>query len=397
MRRYQQSCAEVIARFEGHIGHYIGDGILAYFGYPKAHEDDALRAIRAGLDIVEAIKRLTASSRASASASTSGSASTPASSWSATSAPASSATRWRWSARPRTSPPACRALAEPGTVVVGERTRRLVEGLFTFEERGPQIVKGIEEPIAVYRVHEATGATSRFEATARRGLTPLVGRDEEIRLLLLALGGRQGRRGPRRPADRRARDRQVAHRAVVPRRTCAATTPTVLRYYCSPFYVHSALHPVLDQLERAAGLKKTDSPEVKLDKLEALLSQGCREVDPRGGAAGAAAVDPDRPALPAARGRARAQEGADARGPARAARRARAAAAADPARGRALDRPDLDRAVPADHRAHPAPAGAGDHRLSGRASRRPGPAFRTSPRCRSRTSTSARRPRWSTR
>ena len=137
----------------------------------------------------------------------------------------------------------------------------------------------------------------------------------------------------------------------------------MLRYYCSPFYVHSALHPVLDQLERAAGLTKSDSPEVKLDKLEALLSHGCREVDRAARAAGAAAVDPDRPALPAARGRARAQEGADAGSAARAARRARGAAAADPARGRALDRPDLDRAVPADHRPHPAPAGAGDHRL----------------------------------
>ena len=109
MRRYQETCAEVVARFEGHVGNYIGDGILAYFGYPKAHEDDALRAIRAALDIVEAIKRLNddlddLGRRASAS----GSGSTPASWWPATSAPASSATAWRWSARPRTSRRACK-------------------------------------------------------------------------------------------------------------------------------------------------------------------------------------------------------------------------------------------------------------------------------------------------
>ena len=122
-------------------------------------------------------------------------------------------------------------LAEPGTVVVGERTRRLVEGLFTFEERGPQSSRASRSRSSFYRVREPTGATSRFEATARRGLTPLVGRDEEIRLLLSRWEGAKAGEGHVVLLDRRARHRQVAHRAVVPRarraptmRPCCATT-----------------------------------------------------------------------------------------------------------------------------------------------------------------------------
>ena len=123
-----------------------------------------------------------------------------------------------------------------------------------------------------YRVHEPTGATSRFEATARRGLTPLVGRDEEIRLLLSRWEGAKAGEGhvvllTGEPGIGKSRIVQSFRDDV------RGDNATVLRYYCSPFYVHSALHPVLDQLERAAGLTKSDSPEVKLDKLEALLSR----------------------------------------------------------------------------------------------------------------------------
>ena len=167
IRRYQQSCAAVIARFEGYIGHYIGDGILAYFGYPTAHEDDALRAIRSGLDIVDAIKRLDGELESfgvsidvrvgiNTGLVVVGDIGT-------------GEFRDEMAVVGETPNVAARlqGLADPGTVVVGERTRRLVEGLFTFEERPPQLVKGIEEPIVFYRVHEPTGATSRFEATAR--------------------------------------------------------------------------------------------------------------------------------------------------------------------------------------------------------------------------------------
>jgi class 3 adenylate cyclase/tetratricopeptide (TPR) repeat protein len=277
MRRYQQSCAEVVARFEGHVGNYIGDGILAYFGYPTAHEDSALRAIRAGLEIVDAIKRLDGELESfgvsvdvrvgiNTGLVVVGDIGT-------------GEFRDEMAVVGETPNVAARlqGLAGPGTVVVGERTRRLVEGLFTFEEHGPHAIKGIETPVAVYRVREATGASGRFEATARRGLTPLVGRDEEIRLLLSRWEGAKAGEGhvvllTGEPGIGKSRIVQAFRDHV------RGDAVAVLRYYCSPFYVHSALHPVLDQLERAAGLKKGDPPEVKLDKLEALLSQGCREV-----------------------------------------------------------------------------------------------------------------------
>jgi class 3 adenylate cyclase/tetratricopeptide (TPR) repeat protein len=275
MRRYQESCAEVVARYEGHVGNYIGDGILAYFGYPKAHEDDALRAIRAGLDIVDAIRRLAGELDdygvridvrvgINTGLVVVGDLGT-------------GEFRDEMAVVGETPNVAARlqGMAAPGTVVVGERTRRLVEGLFKFEEREPQMVKGIDEPVTAFEVREATGAPSRFAATATRGLTPLVGRDEEIRLLLSRWKDVRSGQGhvvllTGEPGIGKSRIVQSFREHV------RADQPTVLRYYCSPFYVHTALHPILDQLERAADLKKSDSADVKLDKLEALLSRACR-------------------------------------------------------------------------------------------------------------------------
>jgi class 3 adenylate cyclase/tetratricopeptide (TPR) repeat protein len=277
IRRYQQTCAEVIGRFDGHIGHYVGDGILVYFGFPRAHEDDPRRAVAAGLAIVEAVQALNAevvqpgveiAVRVGINTGlvVAGDIGT-------------GEFRDEMAVVGETPNVAARLqeLAEPGTVVVGESTCRLVEGLFVFEALGAKVVKGIDKPVAVFRVREASGARSRFEATAWRGLTPLVGRDQELNLLLSrwmdAAGGDgqvvllTGESGIGKSRLIQAFRERVRSESV-----------TVLRYFCSPFYVHSALHPVLDQLERAAHLKKSDPPEVKLDKLEALLSQGTSQV-----------------------------------------------------------------------------------------------------------------------
>ncbi|MCE3250315.1 MAG: adenylate cyclase [Geminicoccaceae bacterium] len=275
MRRYQESCAEVVARYEGHVGNYVGDGILAYFGYPKAHEDNALRAIRAGLDIVDAIRRLAGELDdygvridvrvgINTGLVVVGDIGT-------------GEFRDEMAVVGETPNVAARlqGMARPGTVVVGERTRRLVEGLFVFEEQGPHMIKGIDEPVTAFEVREASGAPSRFAATATRGLTPLVGRDEEIRLLLSRWEDVRSGQGhlvllTGEPGIGKSRIVQSFREHV------RVDQATVLRYYCSPFYVHTALHPILDQLERAADLKKSDSAEEKLDKLEALLSRGCR-------------------------------------------------------------------------------------------------------------------------
>jgi class 3 adenylate cyclase/tetratricopeptide (TPR) repeat protein len=276
IRRYQETCAEVVGRFDGYVGHYVGDGILVYFGFPQAHEDDPRRAVQAGLEIVEAVVALNAE---------------------AANPPFDIAVRIgintglvvagdigtgefrdKLAVVGETPNVAARlqGLAEPGTVLVGQSTHRLVEGLFVFDELGPHTIKGIDAPIAVYRVREAS-ARSRFEATAIRGLTPLVGRDEELGLLLSRWTNAKEGEGQvvlltGEPGIGKSRIIQTFRELV------RDDGPTVLRYFCSPFYVHSALHPILDQLERAAQLKKSDPPEVKLDKLEALLSRGTSQV-----------------------------------------------------------------------------------------------------------------------
>jgi class 3 adenylate cyclase/tetratricopeptide (TPR) repeat protein len=277
IRRYQGACAEVVGRFDGHIGHYVGDGILVYFGFPRAHEDDPRRAVQAGLEIVEAVQALNAevgppgveiAVRVGINTGlvVAGDIGT-------------GEFRDEMAVVGETPNVAARlqTLAEPGTVLVGDSTRRLVEGLFVFEKLGARSVKGIDKPIAVFRVREASRARSRFEATAIRGLTPLVGRDEELNLLLSRWANAKEGEGQvvlltGEPGIGKSRTIQAF------RELLRADEVTVLRYFCSPFYVHSALHPILDQLERAAQLKKSDPPEVKLDKLEALLSQGTSRV-----------------------------------------------------------------------------------------------------------------------
>ena len=340
IRRYQGACAEVIGRFDGHIGHYVGDGILVYFGYPRAHEDDPRRAVQAGLEIVEAVQALNSgSARPGAELAVRIGISTG-----LVVAGDIGAGEFRDEMAVVGETPNLAArlqdLAEPDSVVVTESTRRLVEGLFVFDELGPRTVKGIDRPIRVYRAREPSGAPSRFEATAIRGLTPLVGRDEELNLLLS------------RWTDGLAGEGQVVLLTGEPgigksrliqafRDHVRSDAVTVLRYFCSPFYVHSALHPILDQLERAANLKKSDPPEVKLDKLEALLQPGHRSRRPGGGSARPAAVDPHRRALSRSRHCAGTQEGAGARSPARATGWTGRAAGADHPRGRALDRSDF--------------------------------------------------------
>jgi class 3 adenylate cyclase len=181
---YQRCCRRIIERFEGHVGHFVGDGMLVYFGYPRAHEDDPQRAVRAGLEIVEEVEGLSGR-------------------MAGLDAPlavrigihtglvvvgdiGTGDHRDRMAVVGESPNLAARLqeLAEPGTVLVGSSTHRLVEGLFLFDDLGAHRLKGIAEPVPVYRVREASDAPSRFEASAERGLTPLVGRRRELHVLL---------------------------------------------------------------------------------------------------------------------------------------------------------------------------------------------------------------------
>jgi len=246
----------------------MGDGVLAYFGYPRAHEDDAERAVRAGLGVVDAVARLDVKSvklEARVGIATGlvvvgdligeGSAQ-------------------EQSVVGETPNLAARlqALAEPSAVLIATSTRRLVGEIFDYRDLGALDVKGIAGPVLVWRVLRRSAIESRFEALRGSALSPLIGRDEEIELLL------------RRWVRAKAGDGQVVRISGEPgigkSRITAALAARLqaevhlrLRYFCSPYHQDSALFPCIEQLSRAAGFASEDSPGVRLEKLEALLAR----------------------------------------------------------------------------------------------------------------------------
>jgi predicted ATPase/class 3 adenylate cyclase len=271
LAQYQDTCADVIHRYDGHIARYVGDGLLVYFGYPQAHEDDAQRAVRAGLGIVDAIQELQTKitnpniALAVRIGITTGL---------VVVGDIGSGERVEQKAIVGETPNLAarlQALAQPNTVVIGPSTRRLTEGLFEYEELGPQQLKGIAKPITPYRARAPTDVRSRFEAAAKEVLTPLVGREEEIDLLLkrweqakegegqvVLLSGEAGAGKSRIIESFHERLGETPHERVL--------------YYGSPYYRHTAFYPVIEQLTRALRFGKDDTPKQKLDKLDTVLA-----------------------------------------------------------------------------------------------------------------------------
>jgi len=265
---YHRAVTEVVRGFDGFVAKYMGDGVLAYFGYPRAHEDDAERAIRAGLGVVDAVGRLDAKSVA-----------LQARIGIATGLVVVGDLIGEGSAQEQsvvgeTPNLAARlqSLAEPNAVVIAASTRRLVGGLFEYRDLGSVEVKGIDVPVPAWQVVRPSGVESRFEALRGSALSPLVGRDEEIDLLL------------RRWARAKAGDGQIVLISGEPgigkSRITAALAERLhakphlrLRYFCSPYHQDSALYPFIDQLGRAVGFTPDDTPASKLGKLEALLAR----------------------------------------------------------------------------------------------------------------------------
>jgi len=270
IRGYQETCAGVVSRFEGHIAKYLGDGILVYFGYPQAHEDDVQRALYAGLEIVGAITRietpqvlqvrigiatglvvagdLVGEGVSEEQAVLGG---TP-----------------NLAARLQT-------LAEINSVVIAPSTRRLGGGAFEYTDLGKHSLKGFSEPVRAWRVDAARTTESRFEAAIEGRLTELVGRDQEVAELeerwrqakagcgqVVLLSGEAGIGKSRVSQVLRQRISDEPH--------------TRLRYQCSPYQTNAAAYPIIAQLEHAAGLGRDDDEDVKLDKLDALLSQSAK-------------------------------------------------------------------------------------------------------------------------
>jgi class 3 adenylate cyclase/predicted ATPase len=265
---YHRAVAEVVAQFDGFIAKYMGDGVLVYFGYPRAHEDDAERAVRAGLGVIDAVGRLDVSS-----------AKPQARVGIATGLVVVGDLIGEGSAQEQsvvgeTPNLAARlqALAEPNAVVIAPSTRRLVGDLFEYRDLGAVEVRGLAAPVPTWQVLRRSVVASRFEALRGAGLSPLVGRDEEIDLLL------------RRWARAKAGDGQVVLISGEPgigkSRIAAALAGRLhaephlrLRYFCSPYHQDSALYPFVDQLERASGFARDDMPAAKLEKLETLLAR----------------------------------------------------------------------------------------------------------------------------
>ena len=263
---YQKCVAETVRRCGGFVAKYMGDGVLIYFGYPQAHEDDAERAVRAGLQLIAAVTALKS--------------------------PVSLQTRvgiatglvvvgdliGSGEAQERgivgeTPNLAARlqGVAEPNMVVIAEGTRRLLGNLFELEDLGAKDLKGIVGPVRAWAALRASSAEGRFEALHTAGLTALVGREEELELLLrrwsrakrgegqvVLLSGEAGIGKSRLTASLMERLVSEPH--------------TRLRYFCSPQHTDSALYPVIGQMERAAGFVYDDTPQTKLDKLDAVLA-----------------------------------------------------------------------------------------------------------------------------
>jgi class 3 adenylate cyclase/tetratricopeptide (TPR) repeat protein/energy-coupling factor transporter ATP-binding protein EcfA2 len=267
IRVFQDAVAGEITRYEGHVAEFMGDGVLAYFGWPRSHEDEAERSVRAALATVSAVTRLAGDAEplncrigiatglvvvgAGAAQQSAAVGETP-----------------NLAAR-------LQALAKAGEIVIAESTRRLLGTVFDLVALGPQDLKGIAAPVPAFVVTGEQSNESRFVARFGQKLSPIVGREQELALLqerwrqaqssegqLVLLVGEAG--------IGKSRIMQAMLDAV------AHEDHVRIRYQCSPYYTSSALYPVIQQIALAGELGSSDSTGEKLDKLELLLARaGC--------------------------------------------------------------------------------------------------------------------------
>ena len=265
---YHRAVDDIVRSLDGFVAKYMGDGVLAYFGYPRAHEDDAERAVRAGLGLIDSVGRLDVKSvklQARVGIATGlvvvgdliGE---------------GSAQEQQVVGETPNLAARLQALAEPNTVVIAAGTRQLAGDLFEYHDLGALEVKGLAAPVPAWQVLRPSTVASRFEALRGSVLSLLVGRDEEIDLLL------------RRWARAKLSDGQVVLISGEPglgksritaelEQHLQAEPHLCLRYFCSPHHQDSALYPFIDQFGRTAGFTRDDPAESRLHKLEALLAR----------------------------------------------------------------------------------------------------------------------------
>jgi class 3 adenylate cyclase len=264
---YQNCVAETVGRFGGFVAKYMGDGVLVYFGYPQAHEDDAEQAVRAGLDLVAAVTSLKTHTALQTRVGI-------ATGLVVVGDLIGSGASQEQAIVGETPNLAARlqGVAEPNSVVIAEGTRRLLGNLFEFEDLGARDLKGIAEPVRAWAALRASSAEGRFEALHTVGLTALVGREEELELFLRRWSRAERGEGQVVLLSGEAGIGKSRLTAALLERL-SGEPHTRLRYFCSPQHTDSALHPIIGQMERAAGLAHGDKPQAKLDKLDAVLAQ----------------------------------------------------------------------------------------------------------------------------
>ena len=265
---YQKCVAETVTRYGGFVAKYMGDGVLVYFGYPQAHEDDAERAVRAGLQLVAAVSDLKTTH---APLQTRVGIATGLVVVGDLISAGEAQERGIVGETPNLAA-RLQALAEPNNVVLAEGTRKLLGNLFELEDLGARDLKGIGGPVRAWAALRAASVESRFEALHASGLTELAGREEELEILLRRWAKAKTGEGQVVLLSGEAGIGKSRLTAALLERL-AAETHTRLRYFCSPQHTDSALYPVIGQMERAAGLAHGDTAQVKLDKLDALLAQ----------------------------------------------------------------------------------------------------------------------------
>jgi len=272
VQAYQRVCGEVIQRFEGYIAQYLGDGLLVYFGYPQAHEDDGQRAVHAALGMVDAMARLNHSlvqeqgvQLAVRLGIHTGLVVVGEMGGDGRQEPLALGDTPNMAAR-------LQALAAPNTIVISGATYRLIQGFFNCRDLGPHVLKGISAPVPVYQVLEESGAQSRFDVASTTGLTPLVGREREVELLLEHWT--QAQEGKSQTVLLTGEAGIGKSRLVQALKECLAGEPyTLLDCRCSAYHRNSPFYPVIDLYQRRLQFRREDAADVKLRKLEVALTQ----------------------------------------------------------------------------------------------------------------------------
>ena len=269
---YQKCAAEAVRRFGGFVAKYMGDGLLVYFGYPQAHEDDAERAVQAGLELVAAVSALNSPVWLRTRVGI------------ATGLVVVGDLIGSGEAQERgiigeTPNLAARlqGIAEPNMVVIAESTRKLLGDLFELTDLGPKDLRGIGGLVRAWAALRTGSVASRFEALHAAGLTALVGREEQFELLLRSWSRAKTGEGQVVLLSGEAGIGKSRLTAAL-MESLAGEPHTSLRYFCSPQHTDSALYPVIGQMERAAGLAHDDTPQAKLDKLNAVLAQASTSI-----------------------------------------------------------------------------------------------------------------------